>query len=519
MNRRGALAVSLLVAGTLMAEPRVLTPKPGPAPRINGARVFGVRPGSPFLYTIAATGDRPITFSASGLPKGLALDAATGRIQGTLATAGEYRVKLRAKNAHGTAERAFRIVAGDRLALTPPMGWNSWYCWSESVSDEKLRASAKAMVDKGLVNHGWTYVNIDDCWQGERGGKHRAIQGNERFPDMPGLAGYIHSLGLKMGLYSTPWMGSYAGFIGGSAPTAEGDYSGVALPVEKRLQRFQFFGRWPMSEKLGVQKTGAYWFVDADARQWAEWGIDFVKFDWKPNDVPTTDRIRRALDASGRDIVLSLSNEAPFTEARDWARLSNMWRTTGDIRDTWEVVSRIGFSQDRWAPHGGPGHWIDPDMLQVGSAGVPNTFVRQLRPSGLTPEEQYTHVSLWALLSAPLLISCDIDSMDEFTLGLLTNDEVIDVNQDPLGKSAMPVARRGSLEIWAKSLEDGTRAAGLFNRADTEQSVAVRWAELGVRGPQKVRDLWRQRDLGVFPDGFEAKVPAHGVVLVKIAPR
>lgn len=508
-------AWAALAAG---AQP-ILTPPPSPAPRINGAMVFGVRPGSPFLYTIAASGERPMTFSAEGLPRGLELDPATGRISGTLARRGEFRVTLGAKNARGAARRRLRIVVGDRLALTPPMGWNSWYCWSESVSDEKMRATARAMVEKGLVHHGWTYVNIDDCWQGARGGPHRAIQGNERFPDMAALAAYIHSLGLKAGLYSTPWMGSYAGFIGGSAPSADGDYSAVALPPEKRLQRFQVFGRWPSAGKLGVQKVGAHWFVDADARQWAEWGIDFVKFERKPNDVPTTGRIKRALDASKRDIVLSLSNEAPYEQAGDWARLTNMWRTTGDIGDTWDKVSRIGFSQDRWAPYGGPGHWIDPDMLQAGSVGVPNTFVRQLRPSRLTPDEQYTQMSLWSLLAAPLLISCDVESMDAFTLALLTNGEVIDVNQDPLGKSAMPVARRGTLEVWAKALEDGAKAAGLFNRGGREERIAVRWSELGASGPQAVRDLWRQKDLGIFPDGFEAAVPAHGVVLVKVKPK
>jgi alpha-galactosidase len=515
---RHPLALVLLAAAALAAQPPILTPPPSPAPRINGAMVFGVRPGSPFLYTIAASGDRPMTFSARGLPKGLALDSAAGRISGKLTRAGEHRVVLRAENARGHAERTLRIVAGDRLALTPPMGWNSWYCWSESVSDEKVRASAKALVEKGLVNYGWTYVNLDDCWQGARGGRHRAIQGNERFPDMPGLVAYIHSLGLKAGLYSTPWIGSYAGFIGGSAPSPDGDYSAVALPPAQRLQPFQFFGRWPNARKMGLQRVGEHWFVDADARQWAEWGIDFVKFDWKPNDVPTAERIRKALDASGRDMLLSLSNEAPFEHAADWARLTHMWRTTGDIADTWEAASRIGFSQDRWAPFAGPGRWIDPDMLQVGSVGVPNTFVRQLRPSRLTPDEQYSQVSLWALIAAPLILSCDIESMDAFTLGLLTNAEVIDVNQDPLGAAAMPAVRRGPHEVWVKRLEDGARAAGLFNRADGEETVKVRWADLGLQGPQTVRDLWRQKDLGLFPESFETTVPAHGVALVKIAP-
>jgi alpha-galactosidase len=262
---------------------------------------------------------------------------------------------------------------------------------------------------------------------------------------------------------------------------------------------------------------GAYWFSDADAKQWAEWGIDYVKHDWKPNDPPTTERILKGLLACGRDIVLSLSNEAPFEHAAEWARLSNLWRTTGDIQATWEAVSRIGFSQDRWAPYAGPGHWIDPDMLQIGMIGVPNTYVRTLKPTVLTPDEQYTQVSLWSLLAAPLLLSCDIETMDDFTLSLVTNDEVIDVNQDPLGKSGVPVSRAGGLEVWAKPMEDGSKAVGLFNRSDQEATVAARWSDLGVRGRQKVRDLWRQIDLGVFEGQFQTKVARHGVVLVRVS--
>ena len=502
----------------LYAEVQPLTPKPSPKPRINGARVFGVRPGSPFLFTVAASGERPMKFSAKGLPAGLTLDSASGRIAGRLERPGEYTALLTARNAQGSATRSLKIVVGQHLALTPPMGWNSWYCWSESVSDEKVRRSAKAIIDKGLAEHGWTYVNIDDCWQGKRAGAYRAIQGNGRFPDMQGLADYVHSLGLKFGLYSTPWMGSYGGFIGGSAPTPDGDYSSVALPPDKRLQEFQVFGRWPMARKLGVQQVGAHWFVDADARQWAAWGVDFVKFDWKPNDPAITERIKNSLDASGRDMILSLSNEAPFEHASEWARLTNMWRTTGDIRDTWEAVSRIGFSQDRWAPYTGPGHWLDPDMLQIGSAGVPNTFVRQLKPSRLTPDEQYTQVTLWAMLAAPLLLSCDIESMDDFTLGLLTNDEVIDVNQDPLGKPARPLWRKDGTEVWIKDLEDGGKAAGLFNRTDRPVALEIAWSELGLKRPVWVRDVWRQKRLRTAGGPYRITVPAHGVHLIRMGP-
>ncbi|MBM4019653.1 MAG: alpha-galactosidase, partial [Planctomycetes bacterium] len=220
------VAAALLAASVaLAAAPEqygILTPPAPPEPRINGARVFGVRPGRPFLFTIAATGERPLTFAARSLPAGLSLDERTGRITGTLRYRGEHVVTLVVRNARGTRERSLRIVVGDRLALAPPMGWNSWNCWAEAIDAEKVRAAADGMVASGLVNHGWMYINIDDCWQGERRPPEYALQPKERMGDLKALADYVHGLGLKLGIYSTPWKTSYAGFAGGSADTDDG---------------------------------------------------------------------------------------------------------------------------------------------------------------------------------------------------------------------------------------------------------------------------------------------------------
>src|SRR5439155_2182069 len=192
--------------------------------RINGARIYGQRPGRPFLFTVPVTGDRPMTFSASGLPSSLKLDATTGRITGTVDSAGEFVVNLRASNDKGSDEKNLKIVIGDTIALTPPMGWNSWNCWAKDVDAEKVLASAKAMADKGLINHGWTYVNIDDSWQGQRGGPFNGIGPNEKFPDMKSLTDQVHGLGLKIGIYSTPWITSYAGYVGGSSDDQDGKW-------------------------------------------------------------------------------------------------------------------------------------------------------------------------------------------------------------------------------------------------------------------------------------------------------
>ncbi|MBE2212851.1 MAG: ThuA domain-containing protein [Opitutaceae bacterium] len=508
----------------------IVTPAPASEPRINGARVFGVRPGSEFLFTVPATGEAPLTYSAAGLPGGLAIDAATGRITGVIEdrTPKMHRVVLRVTNACGTDERELRIVVGDRIALTPPLGWNSWNSWARAIDEPKVRATAEAMA-RHLKGHGWTYVNIDDTWQGVRGGPFQAIQPNEKFPDMKRLADDVHALGLKLGIYSTPWIASYADHIGGSADTADGFWQ----PGLTREQRGD------------THRIGAHRFEAADARQWAEWGIDYLKYDWLPNDIPATVRMGEALAAQPRDIVYSLSNTAPFSHAPEYARLANAWRTTGDIRDDWNRGTRnlnqfkgiydIWLMQERWARFTGPGHWPDPDMLVVGKVG----WGPLLRPSKLSPDEQYTHISLWCLWSAPLLIGCPIEDMDSFTLNLLTNDEVLAVNQDPLGRMAVTIFGDGDRQVLAKPLEDGSVVVGLFNRGSAAQAVTVTWDMLAFDGlPEhaklwnweltatgrnrrfscSVRDLWRQQDVGVFKEQFTAVVPTHGVVLLSVRP-
>ena len=481
------------------ARPYVLTPRPPDVPRINGPKVFGVRPGSPLLFTIPATGVRPITFAAATLPDGLKLDAATGRITGRIERPGRHVVTLRATNACGKAERKLRIEVGRRIALTPPMGWNSWNCWGEKIDRQKVLQAAEAMAASGLINHGWTYINIDDGWQGRRKTPTGPLEPNEKFPDMKGLCDAVHKLGLKVGIYSTPWVSSYAGYSGGSAGEPGYVASHPQFDADEMKKR-----KW----YEGADRCEA-----PDARQFAAWGIDYLKYDWNPIEAPAVTRMRDALRAGGRDIVYSLSNNAPFEKARLWAELVNCWRTTGDIRDSWRSMSEIGFNQDRWKPFAGPGHWNDPDMLVVGHVGWGKP-----RPSRLSPDEQYTHISLWCLLSAPLLLGGDLTKLDEFTLNLLTNDEVLAVNQDPLGDQAGRVARDKYTEVWAKDLADGAKAVGLFNRDDLEtQAVVVDWADLGVRGRRKVRDLWRQKDLGAFDGSFKADVPPHGVVLVGVS--
>jgi alpha-galactosidase len=477
----------------------ILTPPPPATPRINSPGVFGVTPGAPFMYTIPATGERPMAFSVDGLPAGLALVAATGQIAGVVKTAGEYPVVLRARNAWGQAEKKLKIVCGDRIALTPPMGWNSWNCWAQAVDQEKVLRSARALVSSGLADHGWTYINIDDTWQGKRDGPTLALQPNERFPDMKKLCADIHELGLKVGIYSSPWITTFAGYPGSASDDPKGAW--------ERLSNYE-----------PNKRLGRHSFATQDAAQWAEWGIDYLKYDWAPNDVEHTKEMSLALRATGRDIVFSLSCSTPLDQVNELSRWANCWRTTGDIWDTWDIpgpwqsgVSEIGFNQDLWTNFGGPGHWNDADMLVIGYVG----WGPQLHATRLTPNEQYSHLSLWCLLSAPLLIGCDLDRLDPFTLNLLTNDEVLAIDQDGLGKSARRVATSGPIDIYKKELEDGGVAIGYFNRGGAVHTLTSKLDRIGLAGRQRVRDLWRQKDLPEALNELAVRVEPHGVMLYK----
>lgn len=476
-------------------EAIILTPKPGLGPRINGAKVFGVRPGSPVLYTIAASGQRPMGFHAENLPSGLSVNAETGQITGRLSRRGEYPITLIARNDVGEARGTLRLVVGDTIALTPPMGWNSWNCWGCAIDEQKIRHAAEAMVSSGLIHHGWQYINIDDCWMKKLDSDDAVVGGstrdqcgriltNTRFPDMRALTDYVHHLGLKAGIYISP------------GPST--------------CQRYE--GSW--QHELH------------DAQSFADWGFDYLKYDWCGyGDIvrrPTLEQMkepyifmRGCLDRVDRDIVYSLCQYG-MGEVWTWGAEvgGNCWRTTGDIVDSWGSMAGIGFAQAQCSPYASPGHWNDPDMLVVGKVG----WGPSLRESRLTPNEQYTHISLWCLLSSPLLIGCDLTQLDDFTMNLLTNDEVLEVNQDPLGLQAVRVVQDGMLEVWAKPMEDGSTAVGLFNRDETPKTVVAKWSDLKLSGRMRVRDLWRQQDVGVFAGQYGAEIPRHGVMLLRLFP-
>ncbi len=478
-------------------RPYVQTPPAPREPRINGPSVFGANAGNQFLYRIPATGERPMKFKATGLPKGLNIFEETGLIRGKTPENGTYEVTLIAENKHGKDQKKFKIIVGQGLALTPPMGWNSWNVWGLSVDQQKVKIAARVMVAMGLADYGWTYVNIDDGWEASERDEAGFLLSNEKFPDMQQLAADIHNMGLKIGIYSSPGPMTCGGYL------------------------------------------GSYEHELLDARTWAAWGIDYVKYDWcyyediaKDQSLPELQKpyiyFREQLNQVKRDIVYSICQYGRG-DVWKWGEEvgGNLWRTTGDITDSWRSMAGIGFQQNELAPYAGPGHWNDPDMLVVGKLG----WGPDLRSSKLTPNEQYTHISLWAMLSAPLLLGCDLAQMDAFTLGLLTNNEVIAINQDALGKQATKAYDGVRYQVWTKELEDGSMAVGIFNIGKDTPQEAFNWdndeqkldvtvgaKQIGISGTHKIRNVWTQKDIGTFNDHFGASVPHHGVVLLKLTP-
>ncbi|MBI4975961.1 MAG: hypothetical protein HZC28_00670 [Spirochaetes bacterium] len=515
----------------------ILTPAASDVPQINGATVFGVRPGKPVFYRIASSGQKPITYDAEGLPPGMSVDRSTGWITGRAPeTPGDHEIILHAANSKGAASRTLTLKTGNTVCLTPPMGWNSWYVQSEGVSEQAIRDMAGAMEEKGLDQFGWTYINIDDCWMGERDPETKAIQANSKFSDMKALSEFVNSKGFKLGIYSTTWMSTFAGFIGGTGPNPEGDYRQYYLPQNEILNPSQFFGRHPSSTKRGIAQVGPCWFIDKDAAQFADWGIDYVKYDWVEGKLIVSENGDYARDKNSgankteavtsrffndfrsldRDIVISLSPCTPPEEDELTSKYCNLWRLTGDIKSEWAHLTRP-FSDELTAryPRTRPGLFGDLDMLQIGPLGKPNRAEKVFVPSPLTPAEQYFQVTLWCILTQPLLLSCNISTMDAFDLNLVKNSEVVAVNQDPLVKQGYRIENStGNYEIWAKDLFDGSKALAFFNVSDRDRTLTISSDKLGKKG--KVRDLWRQKDIGVLNGTMTVQVNAHGTAFFKV---
>jgi len=507
----------------------VLTPPHGNAPRINAPAVYGCRPGRPMIYRIPTTGKRPIEFAAENLPASIRLEAKSGILIGTTpAKPGTYTVTFHAGNAHGRDTARLDLVVGDKLALTPPMGWNSWYTHYQTINDAKTRAAADAMVASGMADVGYSYVSLDDCWMRmdpnrvpelmKRLGKNaakvldvkvkagptRANDGQilpaRDFPDMKALTDHIHAYGLKAGIYTSPGPQTCARF------------------------------------------EGSYGHEAQDARTFADWGFDLLKYDWcsysavygkrmkefnnDPNKVlPEHKRpyeiMGPTLAGLGRDIELNLCQYG----------MSEVWKWGAEVAgQSWRIGGDLGFTLTRGGvyrtakktidlrKYNGPSRWNDPDYLILGN-WVPDRS-EPPQPVNLTPGEQYSYVSLWCMMACPMFFSGDMATVDAFTYGLLCNTEMIAVNQDRLGICAEPVVMDSNQWVLKKPMADGSVVVGLFNlEKDAGREIAITWTRLGLPGPAKARDLWRQRDVDFPSEVLTVKLGPQGCAVFKIRGR
>ena len=469
-------------------------------PEFHGPQAIGTTPGKPFIFRIPVTGSGKINLSVTGLPAGLELNQ-QGVLRGSVEHGGSYKVEIVARNHLGRTSRWLEIRAGERmLAQTPPMGWSSWNAFGVNVDQEKVWRAADMLVRSGLAGKGYSFVNIDAGWTGQRNSAGRIMPDKTKFPDIKALIDHVHALGLKFGLYASPGPEDCGGFI------------------------------------------GSYGHEIQDIQTYAQWGVDYFKYDWCSygqtiTATPKTAEyiepyaiMGQAIGTVDRDIVLSLCQYG-MADPWKWAAgpqvRGNLWRISDDLIDFWASVCVNGFHCDRnIAAYAGPGHWNDPDMLVVGTMDFTNAglgFPGKPQPSRLTPLEQQTHITLWSLLAAPLIIGCDLSKLDPFTLDLLSNTEVIAVDQDVLGKQAQCIKQIGCIQIWARPLADGTAAVGIFNLGPVAEKASVRWSELTVilprdmvlSGKQPTRDLWMRRNLG-HRDGLDMELPSHGSMFVKV---
>ena len=470
---------------TSQMTPYIWTPKESPKPNITNATVFGTKPNRPFLLAIRATGEKPMKYTVQKLPIGLKLDENTGLITGTSSPiSSTYELNVSVENKAGKATKTIKIVVKDQLSLTPPMGWNSWNCWAMSVSQDKVKQSADALKSSGLINHGYTYMVIDDGWQGDLA-SNGATGTNQKFPNMKTLADDLHHDGLKLGIYSAPGKESCGG------------------------------------------KLASFGHETQDAKQWADWGVDYVKYDWcsysaelatpqnkwtEEEQILPFQKMNDALLQNKRDILLSVCNWG-MNDVWKWAHKSGgqLWRTTGDIEDSWASLSTIGFSQPALAEYSMKGGWNDPDMMIVGWVG----WGDKLHQTHLTPSEQYTHITMWSMLNAPMMIGCDLSRIDEFTYNLLANDEIIALNQDELAKVATVIFKNENIQVWSKELADGSKAISIFNLKNEKQSIDLKWSDLALSKPKTVRDLWKQQKVKTCK-ALKTELNPHGCYVVKI---
>jgi len=451
-------------------------------PTFHGAKIVGNYPNTEFLFTLPATGERPIEFAAENLPAGLSIDKSTGFITGNVKTAGEYTVKVVAMNRRGNVSEELKIVIGDKLCLTPPMGWNSWNVFTSDVSEKLLIEITDAMVKTGMRDLGYQYINIDDFWHAdEREADGRPKADPIKFPHgMKYLSDYVHSKGLKLGIYSC------AG----------------TMTCGRRF--------------------GGYQHEEIDAKTYAEWGIDLLKYDYCNVESPATQAIPRytamgdALKKSGRSIVFSIC-EWGGRKPWEWGTTvgGSYWRTTGDIVDAWQ---HVGFNtvisilkrQRGLEKYAGPGHWNDPDMLIVGNHGKGKATSRDGKLKGLTLEEYYSHFAMWCMLDAPLLTSCDLRNVSKGDLDIMTDRLLLEISQDGVGEQATFIKEQNGLWLYKKKLSYGQYALAVLNTNGKAKKYTLKLKDFL---PEATAEQQAKAEASKLSNRKDNIIPTHGTTV------
>ncbi len=459
-------------------------------PVFHGAKVVGNYPNTELIFTVPATGERPIKFSAQQLPDGLKLDESTGIIRGMAGAAGEYKIKITATNSKGKAEEVLKIKIGSDLCLTPAMGWNSWNVFTKNIDEKMLIEMADAMAGNGMRDVGYQYINIDDFWHADtRDSSGKPVADPKKFPHgIKYVADYMHSKGLKLGMYSCA------------------------------------------GNMTCGRRFGGYSFEPIDAKTYASWGVDLLKYDYcyaPPSRKVAMARygaMGTALKNSGRSIVFTIC-EWGFRKPWLWAAKAGgqYWRATPDIMDAWRFPSIFVYSTmailnrgEKLSKYAGPGHWNDLDMLTVGNYGKGNATSAGGLYKGMTDIEYQTQFSLWNMLSAPLLTSCDLRSMNDATYNMLTNPEMVDINQDELGEQAKPIYRMGGIRVYLRHLSDGNLAVAVFNSSRTEKKFNLKPEMLGISNGYKTHNVWQHADGGNLEDKLALDLKPHETIVLKL---
>ena len=454
------------------------------APKINLAEAFGASPNKPIILKIPVTGKRPMKYNVLNLPKGL--DLADGIIRGQVELEGDYKVTLIVENELGKAEKELVLeIKENNLLLSPLLGFTTWNAFQSAVTQELAETSAKIIIESGIAEYGYSYINIDSGWQKEYGGKYDAIMPNEKFPDMGAFCDLVHNLGLKCGIYSTPMLTAWGcpeefesvpGCTQGEADILFADANGGVGVVRKEKN---------------------------NALQWAEWGFDYLKYDWCPCDPYNADLMKKALLSTNRDFAFCVTTWASHHYHKYWETHCNHYRCNEDSVGTWDNLLSIYNSRNRFVKHIKRGHYFDMDMLDVGN-GVHR---------GFNEDEQLVAYSMRAFFSSPIQISSDLRKLTEFELSMYCNDEILEIHQDNGYSIAEPYLileeNNRLAHIFKKRLADGGVAFAFFNLGDTTENLIVNLDETA-----KIRDVWAKKDISES-NVIEAELKPHTVRIFK----